>query len=232
MIIGKKPIGTVAYVGRGFIHEPFMWSWTGLIQYANEFMLKPGEFIHWMRGHGSGQFLARNHCASMMLGEWLFMLDTDHTFDPDLLERMLYVFNRDDLDVLTGLYVYKDPPHESVVYLHDGRGYQHVWGFDYTTPRMTFQIDSAGAGCLLIRRRVFERIAAELREKPFNIIGDYGEDFSFFERLRKLGIKSYCCPSIQVKHLVQSEIGVEDFDPNAVGTGKELIVGGVREAVA
>ena len=64
----------------------------------------------------------------------------------------------------------------------------------------------------MIRRRVFERITNELHQKPFDPIGEWSEDFSFFVRLIQLGIKTYCAPDIETYHLMVQPIGSEHAD--------------------
>jgi len=221
MIIQRQVVGSMVYLGRGFVPEPFCWCWGQLIQYNNEFLLGQGEIIHLMRGNGSGQHLTRNSVAAQMLGDWVLMLDSDHTFDPDLVHRMLRLFQRDNLDVLSALYQYKDYPYEFATYIYSG-GYKHLTGFDFKQPGQTVRVDCVGAGTLLVRRRVFERIAAELRQRPFDLIGEYGEDFSFFERCRMLGIKAYVAPGIQTYHLRTEETVVEDYDPSGMTKFKEV----------
>ncbi len=68
----------------------------------------------------------------------------------------------------------------------------------------------------MIRRRVFERIAAEMKQKPFDPIGVWSEDFSFFVRLIQLGIKVYCAPDIETYHLMVQPISSEHADYTAV----------------
>ena len=222
MRIQKNVIGTICYLGRWALPEEFCWSWGQMIQYNNEFLLKRGEVIHLLRGNTSGQYLTRNFAAAMMQGEWLLMLDSDHSFDPDVVYRMLRIMNRDDLDVLSALYQYKEEPHEFVAYVREGQKYSHVSGFDFTIPNQAIQINSAGAGTLLIRRRAFEKIAAELGERPFDPIGEYGEDFSFFRRLEKVGMRGWLAPNIHTRHLTTKAIDLGDFDKDALTVSKSV----------
>lgn len=230
MLIEKNIVGSVAYVGRNAVHESVLWSWVTFVQYCNEFLLQPGQIINWMRGNNSGQYMCRNYLATMMLGDWILMIDSDHTFDPDILHRMLRIFQNDDLDILTGLYQYKDPPYHLVLYkwIEDVGQYRHIVKCEVGSPTQAFQIDCAGAGTLLVRRRVFEKIANELGEKPFDPIDQYGEDFSFFDRCRRLGIKAWCCPSIQSYHLRTQETRIEEYNPAAMHTLSRLQVPAIQ----
>ena len=50
---------------------------------------------------------------------------------------------------------------------------------------------SAGAGALLVRRPVSERIRTEMKCGPSDILPPLGEDHSFFKKLKELGIPAY-----------------------------------------
>lgn len=228
IVAQKKVLGTAAYIGRKMVMEEFCWSWGAMIQYTNEFMVKPGEIVHWDRNKKFGQAGARNYLAQNMMGEWLFMSDSDHQFDPDLLFRMRRVLEGNKLDVLSGLYLYDDSPKIPVMYQRVNGNLEniHMQPFkrDSELPLQLIKIDAAGAGCLMIRRSVFDRIDSELHEAPFAPIPPNGEDFSFFMRLEKLGIQAYCCPNIESKHLGISAIGLDDCESDlAVVPGVKVV---------
>ena len=67
-----------------------------------------------------------------------------------------------------------------------------------------------------------DRIRAELDERPFNPFDKWGEDFAFFERLRKLNIPAWCCPDIRSFHLRVQETTMDDFDPKMVQVLKDV----------
>ena len=113
---------------------------------------------------------------------------------------------------------FKYPPHAPVLYAwHENESKQggmvviggwgdksHIW-----------EVAGAGGGCLLVKRSVFDRIKNDLGENPFDVIGQGGEDLSFFHRLRKLGIKAFVDDRIQCHHLVVKSLSLNDYDPGA-----------------
>ena len=206
----SKPIGSVFYMGGvPVLPEPFVQSWTQMLQYNAKHLGN----IHYDRTTVYYHSTARNSIVDQMKGDWVLMLDTDICFGPDLLHRMLKRMEQHDLDVLVGWYQFRNPPHSPVVF---------DWNADGLPTRVTgfqaqpfdqfhyFEVDTAGAGCLLIRDSVFVRILEELKENPFDIIHPLGEDHSFFKRLEKLDIQAVCDPAIHVEHLTWKGIQPRD----------------------
>lgn len=216
MLLGRKPIGTIAYMGGLMaVPEAFAWCWGQMVAYNSEFLVEPSESVHYERATISFHAAARNNLVDRMRGDWLLMLDTDIVFDPDLAARMTRVFLKEpDVDVLAALYQYKSPPHNPVLYkwAEDGEHFEMLGDWEKPAERMLLQVASAGAGGLLVRRRVFQRIKEELGESPFDITPPYGEDHSFFLRLKRVGIAAYCDPAIQVSHLMLKPLTFEDYD--------------------
>lgn len=197
-----KQIGTIAYMGGIMsLPEPFTWSWGNMLAFTQEALCQPDERIHIGRTKLSLHAYARNELISTMRGDWILMLDTDVCFPPDLAARLVAKMAKYDADVVTGIYCYKKPPHFPVLYIHNADTDRHEIVSNWDHARDVFPVDSAGAGCLLIRRRVFERITRELNENPFDMLPGKGEDHSFFIRCRKLGIKVLCAWQVEMQHL-------------------------------
>jgi len=136
-----------------------------------------------------------------MMGDWLLFVDADHVFDPDLCARLVMRMYAHDLDCVVGLYPFKHSADRPVLYMHNHLIDKHEVVQKWDRSLDMFQVDSAGGGCLLTRRRVFERIVTEIKQDPFARIGELGEDHSFFKRLRMLNIKAYCAWKVQCGHL-------------------------------
>lgn len=214
MLLGRKTIGTVAYMGGVLaVAEEFCASWGQMIAYNAEFVCEPNERIHYDRSRMSFHSWARNGLAEHFYGDWLLMLDTDHSFEPDLLGRLLHRMNLHSLDVVCGLYQFRSPPHSPVIYGWYGEedgGFAPVGGFDESLPLQSAA--GAGGGCLLVKRAVYDRVRRELKEAPFDLIGQMGEDLSFFKRLRKLGIRAYVDTRVECHHLQVRPLTLADWE--------------------
>lgn len=228
MLQGKKILGTVAYLGGVHaVAEPFCWSWGQMIQLNTEYFCSQGEIVHYDRATVSYHSFARNTIVERMRGDFLLMLDTDHSVPPDILIRLHNIMERCEIDVLSGLYQYKSAPYLPVLYWHNEveEGYDAM--VNWTPGLMVCEIKSAGAGCLLVRKSVYDRIRDELDEQPFDIIHPFSEDHSFFRRLERLNIKAYFAPEVECPHLEVREITMADYDRTNVELDETQKVGGI-----
>ena len=196
-----------------------------MVQWNENYLAAPNEKIHYTQATVSLHCYARNNLVDQMQGDWLLMLDTDQTFEPDLVGRMLRDMNTYNLDVLAGVYHHKQSPHPPVMYKFkkDTKNFELI--SDWVVPKnhkgsIFIPIASAGAGALMVRRHVYERIRKELKEGPFDILHGRGEDHSFFMRLDKLGIKAYANPEIQTYHLKYQALSSEDFNRSELPSGE------------
>ena len=107
MLTRKKTIGTVGYMGGIMsLPEPFVWSWTQMIEFNREALCQEDEQIHYTRTKYSLHSAARNDLMEHMKGDWLLQLDTDMVFDPDFCARLVRVMHVYNLDIVTGVYPY------------------------------------------------------------------------------------------------------------------------------
>ena len=227
MLIGKKIIGTIGYMGGVMaLPSPFVWSWTQMIEYNNDYLLEPNQQILYTKSDNSYHAFARNNLVKQIRGDFLLMLDTDHQFEPDLAARMLYIMNEANIDVLVGIYQYKGKPYSPKIYhwSKDGKAIEAIGDWDKPKGRYLIPIGSAGAGCLLVKKSVYEKIKEKLKEDPFDIIHPFSEDNSFFIRLKKLGIKAYCDPSIEYHHLEYRALSLKDYKKDTLDLKKHDII--------
>lgn len=214
MLMGKRTIGTVSYMGGiQFVPESFCWSLLQMMQYSTEYVCGIGDIIHLYRPEMSYHATARNAAVAECKGDWLLQLDTDHAFGPDLLQRLLFTMHKYNVDVLCGIYHFRRPPYMPVLFQWDAKNERYDQLADWDRKAEIFEIGSSGGGCLLVKRSVYQRIYKELREEPFSISPPYSEDHSFFNRIRKLGIKAYVAPQVQAAHLEVRPILTEDYHP-------------------
>lgn len=228
MIYGTRIIGTVGYMGGvPAVLEPFCWAWGQLIQYTTAYLCQPGEQVAYTRATISYHAAARNTLADTMEGDWLVMLDTDHAPEPDLIARLVSMADKHDIDVLSALYCYRAAPHNPVLFnsAPASPGKLEYLG-DWDRAVELFQIGSAGAGALFIRKSVFDRIHTELRENPFEIRKSFSEDHAFFDRLRDLRIPAFCCPAIESPHLRIAPVTLADYHPDPSKLGERFAVDG------
>lgn len=210
MLYKRRVLGTVAYLGGvPAVLEPFCWAWGEIIAFNAQYIDTNDMYVHYDRAKESVHDAARNGLVRRMLGDWLLMFDADHAPEPDIVKRMLLVADRDSLDVLSALYQYKQEPHAPVAFLDTPNGRQQI--LDWEDGARAIQVHSAGAGSLFVRRRVFERIVAELKQEPFDRLGPWGEDHSFFWRLRQLGILMWLAPNVNSQHLQVRPVTMADY---------------------
>lgn len=228
-----EAVGTVGRMWCDTANSKFMDSLVEMLIYEQS-KLPPGKYIHYDKALVSWHELGRNQLVEKALGQWLLMLDTDHTFAPDLLERLLKVKKKYNAQVISGIYQYKFPPHAPVMNmwreLPAAQGTvtaQTLPIIEYDRHAEAFMVGSCGAGCLLIDKAVFRRIENELHENPFAIYPGLSEDYSFAFRCKKLGIPIYVAPQIECHHLVTTVLSTLDYRPTqqmeAVTTAQGVI---------
>lgn len=232
MLLGRKAIGTVAYMGGlPAVLEKFTWSWGQMVQFNAEMLCEGTKYVHYMRTAISDHAPARNNLVSKFLGDWLVLFDTDHEFDPDIVTRLVRLADAYDVDVLSGVYQMKNSPHVPVLFQwvkiaedSDELGLQPMVKWDKRAQLM--QIGSAGAGCLFIRRKVFDALATAFpKEGAFDKIHPFSEDHSFFIRCRKLKIKAYAAMNVHCNHLRVVPVTLDDLNYDELHIGELFQVG-------
>lgn len=203
---------------------PFVHSWQQMIEYNNEYLVDNSQRIRYDRATVSYHSFARNSLVDQMRGDWLLQLDTDISFDPDLLGRMLNTMNKFGIDVLAALYLYKSHPHPPVAYGYDPVKKEKTILADWQKDADLIPLKGAGGGGLLVRASVYERIKKELRCGPFDTYVLDGtplsEDHSFFERCWDLDIPVYASPTIWVNHLIYKPLMEADYDKTGLNIQK------------
>lgn len=207
-----KPIGTIARMWADSVSSKYLDCLMDLRAYSERYLCGPGEHIAYKRATVSWHEGGRNELAREFEGDWVLMLDTDHQFAPDLLERMLRLARRENLRFLSGIYQYKFPPHGPVA---------GCWGpdgtlqplLDWNRDRALIDVSVVGGGCLLIFREVFDKIRKELKEDPFSIMPRLSEDYSFCKRLESIGVPVKLATTIECHHVIPTVLSVRDYNP-------------------
>ena len=213
MLIGRKTIGTVGFMGGvPTTPTPFTKAWGDIIQYNYEYLLQPTQRIQYIHSTVSYHSLARDGLVDSMKGDWLLMLDMDVIPEPDIVYQMLYQMNTHKIDVLLGIYPYKGRIHAPVLYGYNPRKKSRFIIGDWDSKFDVIPCDGAGAGCLMIRKSVVDKIKAT-GESLFSIKEPYSEDNSFFMRCRELKIPIYFSPKIRLQHLTYKGLTIEEDYP-------------------
>lgn len=134
-------------------------------------------------------------------------LDSDMTFEPDLLERLSADMDEHNLDYVCGLFFKRCLPTAPVIYK------DVTWGPDENnilrtsaTPYLDYPKDAlfecpggSGFGAVLTKTSMLKDVWDHYGP-PFDIMSQLGEDLSFCFRARKLGY-TFCCDSrVKVGH--------------------------------
>ena len=132
--------------------------------------------------------------------QWVFIMDDDHTFAPELLVQLL---DR-DVDIVVPLYNQRTPPFAPVAYKQetpDGRFVIYDWpdleGRDGLLP-----VASAGKAGVLLRRRVIEA----LHDPWFEWNKQIGEDHYFFAKARAAGFTVHVDLDARMGHCTPVQI--------------------------
>lgn len=156
---------------------------------------------------GRGANIARNRNGltelALQLGaDWAWFVDDDQVFAPDALAQLL----SHDRDVVSGLYVARDFPFKAQIFdREDGQGRVAHRLFEPGDTGLV-RVLAAGAGSLLVRRRVLEALTP-----PYWTLGqiakdEWGDDLDFCRRVRAAGFDIYCDLDCPVGHKIQATL--------------------------
>lgn len=165
--------------------------------------LPSNSFLNITQATVSYHELGRNQIIENSVGDWVFMSDSDHIYQPDLLTRLLTLQKKYDCPVLSGMYLRKYEPHIPVAnnWTEDGK---IVPLTDWDGTKEVIQVGMVGGGALLIKREVINKVLAKFNTGLFTLVPGYSEDFSFCYRCRELGIPVYIAPKVESHHLAPS----------------------------
>lgn len=140
---------------------------------------------------------ARETLAQSMSGEWIFHIDDDHVYTPDLLMRLLARLDEyPDIDVLATHVLRRWPPHYSVAANLLPNGQARIVQFSSEAGVNRVDLTGLGGGAV-IRRRAFERVP----QPWFTGQGPFTEDWKFCTRLKAAGGTVAVDLDVQVGHI-------------------------------
>ena len=153
---------------------------------------------------------ARNTMAITALErgyDYVLWLDSDMTFEPDLLERLYQTATEKDLDVLGGLYFKRTVPTIPTILktlewrINEKREVENKLDFYTDYPKDTlFEVAGLATGCMLTKADVYRKVIEKYGVGPFQPLISLGEDYSFCWRLQQLGIRMWCDSRIKLGH--------------------------------
>lgn len=146
---------------------------------------------------------ARNRLIEQMLDHpiqptHLFFLDADIVPPADTLMKLLATCK----PIVSGLYRRRLPPYEPMAFVKNKP-------IPIKGPRLR-KVDVVGAGCLLIRREVFEKINPPWFTSEWTDKGHLSEDFSFCEKAQEAGFEIIVDTSVRPLHLEPMGVGTSN----------------------
>lgn len=169
---------------------------------------KVGQCVLAMKS-GSLIYTSRNDLATQAVqieADYVFWLDSDMSFKPDTLVRMMDTLQKNDLDILTGLYFRRVNPFTPVLFDKlEIKGEECEWSEFKEIPDGLFEVGGCGFGCVLMKTDVFFDVHAKYNQM-FAPIANNGEDIAFCWRARNCGYRIFCDPSVICGHVGYSVV--------------------------
>ena len=153
---------------------------------------------------------ARNKLALRALQEgydYILWIDSDMTFEPDALLRLL-ADAYEGREYVSGLCFTRTLPSRPAVCK------ELVWECSVDNPvkheqevykdypkDAVFEVAATGAAFLLVKTSLIREIAETFHISPFHPLPFLGEDYSFCIRARQLGKKMYCDSRVKIGHV-------------------------------
>jgi len=167
---------------------------------------------------------ARNQITKYALDkggfDYVLWLDSDMTFGPDLMEKLLADMEPEDgpkRQAVSGLCFGRRPPFKPCIYksLDVQQQGQMIYPkaevyLDYPRDQL-FEVAACGFACVMMRMDVLE--AMGIYGVPFFPVGGLGEDLTFCWRAQKLDIKFHCDSRLKIGHIMRIHVD-EDFRDN------------------
>ena len=162
---------------------------------------------------GSLIYDSRNKLAGMaveMDADYILWFDSDMTFQPDTLERMMKVLDEHpQIDVLSGLYFRRGHPFTPVLFSKLDVNEEGNLDFEDVNELPDYLFEVAGCGFGFVRRKtdmLLDIAGKEGGGRWFTPIANSGEDCSFCIRARENGYRIFCDPNIHLGHMAYTPV--------------------------
>ena len=214
----RKARGTIAICTRERISTAVAMSWW-LSDYS---FLGAEEYVKRFIVQGNILTLQRNECVRQMEGDWILFTDDDMYWDPPMIKRLVDTRDEHDLDIVGGLCFQRGEPYQPTMYMRNNPtsgGYNFLEKWD---DGAVLEVDATGLAFLLITKRAIEKVLGgalpdfEQRQKLppppiFKWDGRYGEDFSFCQEAKDVGLSIFVDTSVKIGHLGTLQIDEKTF---------------------
>lgn len=189
------------------VHSQFLDSWVTL--------QKPA-FVYcrpmFPTGFAGDIAVVRNDIVEQAIGRGcthLLFMDTDQTYPPDMIERLV----SHDKDIVGAKVHIRYPPFHPTLFKYDSDvdDYYIVPDSEWRVPQL-MEVEATGTGCILIKTDVFLNIEYPWFEFTKNKDGKIvGEDISFCRKVRSAGYKIYVDTSINCGHIGTLEVNAGTY---------------------
>lgn len=223
----KEPDGTIAMPVRDTVRSETFMSLVTTVLAPGWF--EQGTAVDVTMCQGNVLTMQRNQLVQRMRGDWLLFIDDDMVWHPDQLVRLIQTRDEHDLDMVGALCYRRSFPHQPTMFMR-----QHATSgpFNYLedwTDGQIVEVDATGMAFVIIHKRVFERIVAEMDDRPgwempsyeeritmnppnfFRWNGGFGEDLQFCIDAKRTGSRIYVDTGVEIGHVAEVEVGREHF---------------------
>lgn len=143
--------------------------------------------------------------------DYLLCIDSDQTFPADAIEKLI----SHQVDIITGVYVDKHSQHKPLLFseLHprDNDKAPYAKRKDLDLSKELITVAGCGAGFMLVSNHALRLIKIHKRGW-FEPYGGLGEDVSFCQRAREVGLKIYCDTTIKdIGHIKTVTYTIKDW---------------------
>lgn len=173
--------------------------YTGFYLSLQNLKVPHGSSWQWIRGNGIAA--NRNIGVRESAGDWVWFIDDDHTFEPDVLLRLL---DR-KVEIIQPMVATRKPPYHPYVYKREGKEFITP-SWDEVPVTGISAWDAVGSGGMLIRRTVLDALKDPWFEEGKIVSDSLGEDLYFCVKAQELGFKIHTDSDVRMGHLTTAEV--------------------------